>query len=395
VDGPPARPGRGDGGHSLPLVLPGVSGIPEFYGMPAAMRRGRAGELLVYGFDLLTAGTALAVVGLQGRMKGSLPGVNGAIIRSGMTFVRLLYFAVCVVVLATTAVFSQQSPPNAREAPKEQAQPKANSKQTISEQKAPSPPHPPINVNLQLPPKTETELAEQRREHDEKAELDRQLNLFTVGLYHATVWLACLTGALVLATCALGYFSWRQSRDMQHAINAAEQSANAARDSANIADLALRTTQRAYIAINPAGVAPFAQRWVQGGAADLVGHVIIKNVGTLPARDVRWSVKVDCTDDAQWVPPEPANFVGRNVVPPGTEMGHGSDKISSSNITALKREEGSGYCYVWGRVTYDDGFGQARFTDFCHRYSCAAFNENTMSIAAAEARFHLHRNAAD
>jgi hypothetical protein len=127
----------------------------------------------------------------------------------------------------------------------------------------------------------------------------------------------------------------------------------------------------------------------------LVGHVIIKNVGTLPGRNVRWSIKVDCADDAQWVPPAPAEFVGRNVVPPGTEMRHGSDRISSSNITALKRSDESGYCYVWGRVTYDDGFGKARFTDFCHRYSCAAFNENSMSIAAAEARFHLHGNAAD
>ena len=35
------------------LVRPGAGGVPDFYRMPAAMRRGHAGELLVYAFDLL------------------------------------------------------------------------------------------------------------------------------------------------------------------------------------------------------------------------------------------------------------------------------------------------------------------------------------------------------
>jgi bifunctional non-homologous end joining protein LigD len=33
------------------LVHPGSGGVPDFYRMPGAMRRGRAGELLVYAFD--------------------------------------------------------------------------------------------------------------------------------------------------------------------------------------------------------------------------------------------------------------------------------------------------------------------------------------------------------
>src|SRR6516162_4010294 len=35
------------------LCLPGIGGAPNFYGLPAAMRRGRQGELLVFAFDLL------------------------------------------------------------------------------------------------------------------------------------------------------------------------------------------------------------------------------------------------------------------------------------------------------------------------------------------------------
>jgi bifunctional non-homologous end joining protein LigD len=35
------------------LVRPGAGGVLDFYRMPAAMRRGHAGELMVYAFDLL------------------------------------------------------------------------------------------------------------------------------------------------------------------------------------------------------------------------------------------------------------------------------------------------------------------------------------------------------
>ena len=35
------------------LVLPGSSREPDFYRMPAAMRRGRASELVIFAFDLL------------------------------------------------------------------------------------------------------------------------------------------------------------------------------------------------------------------------------------------------------------------------------------------------------------------------------------------------------
>jgi hypothetical protein len=29
------------------------------------------------------------------------------------------------------------------------------------------------------------------------------------------------------------------------------------------------------------------------------------------------------------------------------------------------------FLYAWGGVTYSDGFGNRRFTDFCHRYNTA------------------------
>jgi hypothetical protein len=35
------------------------------------------------------------------------------------------------------------------------------------------------------------------------------------------------------------------------------------------------------------------------------------------------------------------------------------------------------FIYVWGRVTYLDGFNNERFTDFCHRYN--AVNKDTSS----------------
>jgi hypothetical protein len=59
---------------------------------------------------------------------------------------------------------------------------------------------------------------------------------------------------------------------------------------------------------------------------------------------------------------------------------------------------GNGYFYVWGEIKYTDGFGQQRFTKFCHRYPCQPFElapDGSKSIDARHARYHEHGNDAD
>jgi hypothetical protein len=53
---------------------------------------------------------------------------------------------------------------------------------------------------------------------------------------------------------------------------------------------------------------------------------------------------------------------------------------------------------MWGRVTYDDGFGRLRFTNFCHRYNWEVKDKPTGGdalITTEFARYHDHGNDAD
>lgn len=101
---------------------------------------------------------------------------------------------------------------------------------------------PPIIVNVHPAPKTEAEAAEERRERHEKADLDRrlveltaELAHFTAGLFYATAAVAIATVFLVIATGGLGYFGWRQSKDMKSSVRVAEAAADAAQLNARAA----------------------------------------------------------------------------------------------------------------------------------------------------------------
>ena len=58
-----------------------------------------------------------------------------------------------------------------------------------------------------------------------------------------------------------------------------------------------------------------------------------------------------------------------------------------------------GFIYVWGQLRYDDGFGERRFTNYCHRYNRETLRQLKGStqhgIPAIYARFHESCNDAD
>jgi hypothetical protein len=66
-------------------------------------------------------------------------------------------------------------------------------------------------------------------------------------------------------------------------------------------------------------------------------------------------------------------------------------------IQAARLRAGENWLYVWGRVEYDDGFGSARFTQFCHRYNMSGAELGLVSegIPIWNARYHVHGNDAD
>ena len=51
------------------------------------------------------------------------------------------------------------------------------------------------------------------------------------------------------------------------------------------------------------------------------------------------------------------------------------------------------WLYVWGKVTYHDGFNRGRFIAFCHRYNLYGATE--YGIPARNGRYHEHGNRTD
>ena len=114
----------------------------------------------------------------------------------------------------------------------------------------------------------------------------------------------------------------------------------------------------------------------------------LRNVGRLPARNVSWSASIG--PDA---PPKlliPPSGAGKGVLPPGTEMVVRTDDV-------LFADKVRNSTFVWGMATYEDGFGNPRFTKFCHVYATKAFlgGHEAFSIPGEQARHCEMGNDAD
>jgi len=145
--------------------------------------------------------------------------------------------------------------------------------------------------------------------------------------------LAVFTAALWWSTRTL----WRVTRDIAD---------HQAKDT--------RILQRAYISTRGSDIE-------QIGTGDLMGHVFIRNVGKLPATNIRWFIDMTASDDPDWRPPS----LGSSILAPvgilsiDCEMVRGGPGRPNSALL---------YWYLWGLITYENGFGEQCFTQFCHRY---------------------------
>jgi hypothetical protein len=78
----------------------------------------------------------------------------------------------------------------------------------------------------------------------------------------------------------------------------------------------------------------------------------------------------------------------QGVVTSGTEMIVPADTFFTNKL------ENS--LFVWGMVTYDDGFGIRRYTKFCHRYYTKPFHGlGTFSMPPAAGKIYAYGNDAD
>jgi hypothetical protein len=140
-----------------------------------------------------------------------------------------------------------------------------------------------------------------------------------------------------------------------------------------------RALQRAYISVESAGIR-------DATTGQLMGHVKITNVGHLPASQLKCQLEITPSNDPNWAPPASRGVDDLGGLHIGVSIKRGSPGIS------IPAEQ---FIYIWGCVTYFDGFGEARFTNFCHRYNTA--RKETPSgvgyrIRRKYARQHEHGN---
>lgn len=152
-----------------------------------------------------------------------------------------------------------------------------------------------------------------------------------------------------------------------------------------------RILQRAYLATYPFGI--------QMGT-DALGSVEIKNNGNMPARHVRYFTALEFSTHRHFAPAQAAisddKFYGDNTLVPGVSMKQSARaSVTIDEITRIKFEKM--YAYFWGIIRYQDGFGVARTTYFCHRYNARAYvwGDSGHELIAAEARLHESGNDAD
>jgi len=171
--------------------------------------------------------------------------------------------------------------------------------------------------------------------------ISRSFQNWWVGIFHeADAYVALFTGVLAVST---GLLWWSTRRLWSATKSAAERQ-----------EKDTRILQRAYVSVQAAGI---KNAKITGL---LIGHITFLNVGHLPASEIKWHLDITPSNDPDWVPPEATAIRDAGGLHPGVSIKRGSTRIG------VPSEQ---FIYVWGRVTYLDGFDQGRFTDFCHRYN--------------------------
>ena len=135
--------------------------------------------------------------------------------------------------------------------------------------------------------------------------------------------------------------------------------------------------QRAYLSTYPLGIDPF------DASAYAEGHVGIRNVGHLPARKVRWFIDVTSSSDSRRIHFPIGPLSGNNVIHSGLEMRQlGRTAISPQEFQNFQAN--NIWVYVWGAIHYDDGFGNERHTNFCHRYDARGFSPSVSGMSSEQ-----------
>jgi hypothetical protein len=157
-----------------------------------------------------------------------------------------------------------------------------------------------------------------------------------------------------------------------------------------------RIVQRAFISVEPGGIEPFLGQF-EVTDDRIACNIVINNAGSLPAHDVRWCIERTYSEDfrANVFNAENIELVGGIVLAQKTKIRKGSIPTDKTTFDKWRNnaEPDRAWLYVWGRVSYHDGFTGRRFTDFCHRYNLRG--AKGYGIPEENGRYHEYGNGTD
>ncbi|MBS0240316.1 MAG: hypothetical protein JSR89_18025 [Proteobacteria bacterium] len=237
----------------------------------------------------------------------------------------------------------------------------------------------PLRIEITPAPKTQTELDDERRDHDEKSALDRklvdltaQLATYTDDLFRATAILAVATVLLTAATAGLLYFARRQASDMKESIRIARQSADTATVAANAGREQALVSRTSMVAGDRAYVHYAGCRWIShtlSGTGEVFWRIHPRwiNSGNTPTRGLRVYAHYELRDS-----PLPADYsftrdaeveLQLATIPPKGVIESGPRDFLGTDLVAV--QNGTKFLYVWGVAEYRTVFGDPCVTRFC------------------------------
>lgn len=149
--------------------------------------------------------------------------------------------------------------------------------------------------------------------------------------------------------------------------SAAETSAKAAQESARLAAEGMQISQRAYLGTTSI---EFLSN-IPNANQSLIAKVILKNLGSSPALNVRIAYKMHFQEDVQTVRPlYPDNKAPGFDIAPGVEVPLEHilpGTVTAQNMSDLDNDSKRLYAFGWAR--YKDIFGKEHWTKWCYEYS--------------------------
>jgi len=215
--------------------------------------------------------------------------------------------------------------------------------------------------------KGESKRKEQREIDDLKAQQD--MASWAKWMFWAAVASLVLTAVGVyLIYRTLGY-TRDAAKAAADAVEEARKATAAAEETNNTVARNSYLELRAYVSVVPAGINELISTQLA------MGHVDVRNVGKLPAREVSVHVRMRIHDREAALDPREDDFpipedrqikaIDRTIQP-GAEMTQGCQEEDLLFVGHLLQARDK-YVYVWGVVYYSDG-QQRRHTKFRHRY---------------------------